>query len=79
MEDILEFEAEVHKVQTLADGGIRVTLNLSELAIDTAHDLMVIRQQGAVLHVRAIGVKPVLQEDNSHGKVQARSEWQPKG
>lgn len=36
----VEFECSIAKVQTLADGGIRVTLDLQEQATDIAKQLM---------------------------------------
>lgn len=45
------FWASVAKVQTLADGGIRVTLDLPEQAIEQAASLMVYKREGVVLDV----------------------------
>lgn len=45
----IAFEATVNKVQTLADGGIRVTFDLSETAITEAALLMECKRQGAIL------------------------------
>lgn len=42
----IRFVAEVQKVQTLIDGGIRVTLDLSETAIREASALMECKRQG---------------------------------
>jgi hypothetical protein len=53
---VIRFVAEVSKVSTLADGGIRITLDLSETAIDAAKKLMEARQAGAVLEVAAVPV-----------------------
>ena len=55
-EDIIRFSAQVSKVSTLADGGIRITLDLPETAIDTATKLMQVRQAGALLEVAAVPV-----------------------
>lgn len=49
----IEFTAIVAKVQTLADGGIRLTLDLPEQAIMQAAQLMVCKRVGAVLDVKA--------------------------
>jgi len=53
MADQIEFHATIAKVQTLADGGIRVTLDLPETAILQAAQLMTVRQQVAVVDVVA--------------------------
>ena len=47
----IEFPAEVNKVQTLADGGIRVTLDLPESAIQQAAMLMECKREGIALLV----------------------------
>ena len=49
--DSLTFDATVAKVQTLADKGIRVTLDLPEHAIEAAAVLMALKRQGAALRV----------------------------
>lgn len=53
MSNALVFIAVVEKVQTLADGGIRVTLDLSETAIPEMAALAACRQQGLVLRFEA--------------------------
>ena len=55
-DNIIKFKAQVSKVQTLADGGIRVTLDLSEMDIKQAGELMQVKQAGAVLEVVAVAV-----------------------
>lgn len=47
----IEFPAEVNKVQTLADGGIRVVLDLPETAIREAAILMECKRDGIFLIV----------------------------
>ena len=59
MTDTLRFTASVAQVKTLADGGIRVALDLSETSIDIAAALMQVKQAGAVLECAVI---PVLAE-----------------
>ena len=48
-EAIIRFPAAVYKVQTLLDGGIRLTLDLPETAIAQAAMLMEAKQQGIPL------------------------------
>ena len=45
------FSAEVVKVQTLVDNGIRITLDLPEQAIEAAAILMALKRQGSALNV----------------------------
>lgn len=47
------FWATVAKVQTLADSGIRVTLDLPETAIVQAAELMTYKREGVVLDFEA--------------------------
>lgn len=51
--DPIEFEATVAKVQTLADNGLRITLDLPETAIEQAAMLMAMKRAGVVLNVTA--------------------------
>lgn len=55
--DVIRFQAQVAKVQTLADGGIRLVLDLAETAIQTATKMMEAKQAGAMLEVAAVSVK----------------------
>jgi hypothetical protein len=50
---LIRFVAAVGKVQTLADGGIRLTLDLPETAIPEAAMLMEAKQQGIPLTFEA--------------------------
>ena len=52
MSERIEFTATVVKVQTLADHGIRLTLDLLETNIVEAAKLMECKRQGASLKVR---------------------------
>ena len=47
----IRFSAEVNKVQTLTDGGIRVTMDLPETAIMQAAMLMECKREGIPLVV----------------------------
>ena len=55
-EKAIMFSAQVAKIATLADGGIRITLDLPETAIDTATKLMQVRQACALLEVAAVPI-----------------------
>ena len=51
-DDTLQFDAEVVKVQTLVDNGIRLTLDLPETATEAAV-LMELKHKGIALKVTA--------------------------
>lgn len=53
-EQVIRFRATVYKVQTLIDGGLRVTLDLPETAIRESAALMECKRGGAVLEMAAI-------------------------
>ena len=57
----IRFSAQVVKVQTTADYGIRVTLEMEEGNTDTAKLLMDIRRNGGMLEIAAVPV-------DKHGK-----------
>lgn len=48
---VIVFSATVEKVQTLVDGGIRITLDLPENAISAAASLMACKREGIPLRV----------------------------
>lgn len=55
-DEAIRFQAQVSKVTTLADGGIRLVLDLAETEIEVAKLMMLARQQGAILEVAAVAV-----------------------
>ena len=55
MSDDLRFQAIVARVQTLADNGLRVTLDLGENEVVAAAQLMELKRLGAVLDVTVKG------------------------
>jgi hypothetical protein len=54
--NLIKFVAQVSKVTTMADGSLRIILDLPETAIQQASDLMKVKQAGAVLEVVAVPV-----------------------
>lgn len=52
-QNVIEFQATVARVQTLADGGIRIVLDLPETAALIAAQLIECKRWGAVLNVKA--------------------------
>jgi len=50
---MITFDAMVNKVSTLVDGGIRVTLDLPEYAIEAAMELMRYKRDEAPLRIAA--------------------------
>jgi len=55
-ENIIRFTAQVARVQTMADGGLRVVLDFSEADIKQAGELMQAKKNGAVLEIAAVAV-----------------------
>jgi len=55
--DLIKFLAVIEKVQTLADGGIRVAFDLDAGAIEQAAALMQARRINALLEVVIVTVK----------------------
>jgi hypothetical protein len=55
-DEAIRFQAQVAKVTTLADGGIRLVLDIAETEIEVAKQMMLARQQGAILEVAAVAV-----------------------
>lgn len=52
-QDAIEFVAEVYKVQTLVDGGIRLTLDLPESGVQQMAELAKCQQNAVLLIIRA--------------------------
>jgi hypothetical protein len=55
-DNVIRFTAQVSQIRTLADGGIRIILDLPEDAIKQAGQMMEVKLQGYVLEVAAIAV-----------------------
>lgn len=53
----VEFHGAVAKVQTLADLGIRLVIDMDEGAIQQAAELMAIRQSGMTVRVKVTAVE----------------------
>ena len=81
MTDPIKFAAAVAKVQSLADGGLRLTLDLPEDAIMQAAQLMECKRWGAMLEVTVISGGLINREGTGNGKVsegpKRKSEWTP--
>lgn len=56
-DSVIRFSAQVSKITTLADGGIRFVLDVSESEIEAAKMLMQAKQAGAVLEIAAVPTK----------------------
>ena len=71
MSEPIHFTAQVNRVQTLADGGLRLTLDLSETDIDTASWMMHIKQAGLLLELAALPFenKKNIQETNAESEL----------
>lgn len=60
-DDTLQFDAEVVKVQTLVDNGIRLTLDLPETAITEAAMLMALKRSGVAIRVTVEKATPAVE------------------
>ena len=56
-EELIKFTAVVQKISTLQDGGLRITLDLSEDCIEQAAKLMEVRRVNAILEIVAVVIK----------------------
>jgi hypothetical protein len=78
--ETITFTAAVAKVSTLADGGIRVTLDLDESSVMAMAQLVECKRAGAVLSIKA---SPILINKENSSATKGRkqqSEWQaPEG
>ena len=54
--DVIKFKAQVSKVTTMADGGLRVVLDMAETEIEVAKQMMKAKQIGAILEVAAVAI-----------------------
>lgn len=65
-DDAIRFSATVAQVKTMADGGLRLVLDLPESAIDTASAMMKAKQAGAVLECAVVAIvnPPILEKAN---------------
>lgn len=55
-QDVIRFKAQVSKVTTMADGGLRVVLDMAETEIEVAKKMMQVKQAGAILEIAAVPV-----------------------
>jgi hypothetical protein len=81
MSEVIQFPAQIIKVQTMQDGAIRLTLDLPETQIETARLLMECRARGGLLEIAAVAIDQVVtvkqQENNAISKrPNGKSAWQ---
>ena len=55
-DDVIRFQAQVFKLQTLIDGGLRLTLDLSLLEDKTILALLAAKQPGVILEIAAVAI-----------------------
>jgi len=53
----IRFQAQIFKVQTVVDGGLRVTLDLGQVSPETIVALFDAKQPGIILEIAALAVK----------------------
>ena len=77
MSEAIRFKAQVFKVQSMIDGGLRLTLDLGEVTPETIIALFEAKRPGVLLEVAALAVVKQ-QENNAIPEGQKRkSEWAP--
>jgi hypothetical protein len=76
MSDSIEFQAQVARVQTMADGGLRFTLDTGEKYIMQAAQLMKCKQFGAVLEIKAsVKQSGAVNAETMEAGRKRKSEW----
>jgi hypothetical protein len=76
-DEAIRFSAQVFKVQTLIDGGLRLTLDIGQIDPAVIVALFDAKQPGIILECAAVAVRPDKQKENrENGEVPSRSEWQ---
>jgi hypothetical protein len=79
MSNEISFDAVVYKVQTLADFGLRITLDLPETAIIAAAQLMTVKRENGILHILATAdIQPQTEEKLERATIPARTERKSK-
>lgn len=56
--ETINFKAQIYKVQTLVDGGLRITLDLPETALKQASQMIECKARHALLEIVALPVEP---------------------
>jgi hypothetical protein len=74
-ENVIRFSATVFQIRTLVDGGMNVTLALSDKDIKQVSQLLECRKMGAVLEVAAVPVKQVKQEEKKSGTIKRKQRY----
>lgn len=72
----IQFSAEIIKVQTMIDGAIRVTIDLSADMVATAAKLMEAKQHGAILAIAALPVLQRITDGKVRERTERKSKWQ---
>ena len=57
-EKVIRFSAQVYQIRTLADGGMNVTLSLSDKDIKQIAQLLECKKSNALLEIAAVPIKP---------------------
>jgi hypothetical protein len=77
-DEAITFKATVSQVRTLADGGLRIVLDLPETAVITATQMMVVKQEGAYLECACVAIVPTKIDDKPTRKLNRNPLYQPK-
>lgn len=78
LDKAIRFQAQIFKVQTVVDGGLRVTLDLGQVSPETIVALFDAKQPGIILEVAALAVSIEKQQDNNAipKGTERKSSWQ---
>jgi hypothetical protein len=79
-DNAIRFTAVVYKVQTLVDGGVRLTLDLVDAKPDTILKLIQAKAPGIILELAALAMTIEKQQENNNNAIPERAErksrWQ---
>ena len=80
VDSVIRFQAQVWSIKTMVDGGMNVTLSLSDRDIKQVSQLLECKKSNALLEVAAIPIKPEakLKEKNVTGKRTQRYPYRTK-
>lgn len=74
---VIKFQAQVWNIKTLVDGGINVTLSLSDKNIKQISQLLECKKSNALLEVAAVPFKPELKIKENVNKKNKRTQRYP--
>lgn len=80
-DSVIKFQAQVWSIKTLVDGGMNVTLSLSDKDIKQISQLLECKKRGALLEVAAVPfvqeLKDAKKTEDNHGRNAKRKQRYP--